>query len=242
MYRGKGVSAIIPAAGSGRRMEQAESKTWLRLGGVMMLERTLLALCEGDYLDEMIVVGQLADEARFLEVFEAVKKQRSHMGKRFPGMTFTAGGAERMDSVYRGLLQVSKTTELILVHDGARPLVTELVLKDALEGAYSTQAAVACVPSKDTVKLVVAGVVTETPDRATVYQVQTPQCFEKTLLFKAYEQAMASGVSATDDAGLVERLGVPVSVTKGSYENIKVTTPEDILIAEAIINHRDNKA
>lgn len=238
MFRNKWVSAIIPAAGSGRRMGQPESKTWLKLAGVTMLERTLLALCEGDFIDEMIVVGQASDQSRFLEVFEAVRSTRRSLAKAVPDLRFTTGGDERIDSVYRGLLEVKPQGELILVHDGARPLVTEAVIVAALEGADRFRAAVACVPAKDTVKLVVEGMVKETPDRRTVYNVQTPQCFEKALIVQAYKQAMASGVAATDDAGLVEHLGVPVKVTEGSYENIKVTTPEDVIIAEAIINNR----
>lgn len=240
MYQGKWVSAIIPAAGSGSRMGCAESKTWLKLNGKIMIERTLTALCQGDVIDEMIVVGQLADKERFEAVFKTIAEELALNERKIPRFVFSTGGKERLDSVYQGLLKVSQTSELILVHDGARPLVTKGVIESGLEAALLHGAAVACVPSKDTIKIVKGGFVSETPDRATVYNVQTPQCFEKNLILKAYEKAMSESISATDDAGLVESLGGAVKVTEGSYENIKVTTPEDVIVAEAILNSRKN--
>lgn len=241
MYQGKRVSAIIPAAGSGSRMGGAESKTWLKLDGKIMIERTLTALCQGDVIDEMIVVGQLADRERFEAVFKTLAEELALTERGIPNFVFSTGGKERLDSVYQGLLKVSQTSELILIHDGARPLVTKAIIASGLEAALLEGAAVACVPSKDTIKIAKNGFVYETPDRATVYNVQTPQCFKKQIIIEAYEKAIAEAVSATDDAGLVEKLGVAVKVTEGSYENIKVTTPEDVIVAEAILKSRENK-
>lgn len=242
MFEGKFVSAVIPAAGNGTRMGAGESKIWLKIKGKTILEQTLSALCEGDFIDEMIILGQAGEEIRFRETFGRLSEDRQRAHRHVPRFLFAQGGSERLDSVYNGLQQVSSEAALVLVHDGARPLVTEAIIREALQGAVTSGAAVACVPTKDTIKLVRNGFVTETPDRAQVFLVQTPQCFNKALIMAAYEEAKRLGVSATDDAGLVEQLGTAVRVTAGSYENIKVTTPEDLLVAEAIINSRENKA
>lgn len=237
MFCGKKVSAIVPAAGLGTRMGGKESKTWLKLAGQTMIEQTLLALCEGNHIDEVVIVGKASDQHRFEAVIESVKG-RFTKKEMLPKFLFATGGQERLDSVYNGLKSADALAQLILVHDGARPLVTEQVIVNALNAAVKHGAAVACVASKDTVKIGLKGFVKETPERSTVYNVQTPQCFRRDIIFEAYHRAALEDVKATDDAGLVERLGYPVAISEGSYDNIKVTTPEDVIVAEAILNNR----
>ncbi len=186
--------------------------------------------------------------AAFSEIFVAVppdkKDSFGRVVKEFEGaaasVRLVEGGETRQESVLNCLSEVSADIEIIAVHDAARSLLTRKILLDTLSRAMETGAAIAAVPAKDTVKLCSEnGIVTDTPDRSRVWLVQTPQCFSRELLVSAHEKARAEGsFSATDDAALVERFGAPVHVVMGSYENIKITTPEDILVCEQILKER----
>jgi 2-C-methyl-D-erythritol 4-phosphate cytidylyltransferase len=159
-------------------------------------------------------------------------------GEGAPRVRLVIGGETRQESVANCLAEVSEG-ELVAVHDAARPLLTGSIMRDVLDRAGETGAAIAAVPAKDTIKLCDRdGIVVETIDRSRAWLVQTPQCFRRDLLVGAHEAARAEGYLATDDAALVERAGVAVSVVMGSYENIKVTTPEDILVCEEILKRR----
>ena len=149
------------------------------------------------------------------------------------------GGATRADSVLAGVEEVSDRAELIAVHDGARPLVTVEVIDEAIRKAAECGAAAPAVPVKDTIKRAVDGVVAETPDRAQLFAIQTPQVFDGDLLLGALRKAVEDGAAITDDCSAVERIGMKVCLTEGSYENIKITTPADMLVAEAILHSRD---
>ena len=228
--RGPWCAAVVPAAGSSRRME-GEDKILLPLDDIPVLIHTLRALSASEYIQEIVVVtredlivpvGQLCRDCALNKVTKVL-----------------IGGATRADSVLVGVEEVSGRAELIAVHDGARPLVTVEVIDAAIRKAAECGAAAPAVPVKDTVKRAVGGVVVETPDRAQLFAIQTPQVFDGDMLLGALRKAVEDGASITDDCGAVERIGMKVSLTAGSYENIKITTPTDLLVAEAILRSRD---
>ncbi|OGC14694.1 2-C-methyl-D-erythritol 4-phosphate cytidylyltransferase [candidate division WOR-1 bacterium RIFOXYC2_FULL_37_10] len=212
-------TAIITAGGSGKRM--GGSKQFLALLGKPMLEWTIDAFKKCDAINEIILVV----------ASENVEKAKSY------GFKVAEGGAERTDSVRNGLALVSPDTDIVLIHDGARPLVTDKIIRSAIEGTKETGACIVGVQVKDTVKKVDSRewIVEETLDRDTLWQVQTPQAFRYDIIKKAYDNAKGN---ATDDSKLVEDLGIKVKMVMGSYENIKVTTSEDLIIAEEILRKR----
>ena len=151
-------------------------------------------------------------------------------------VSVVAGGKERQDSVWNGLQAVPADTEIVLIHDGVRPFVTEEILNDSIETAMEMGGCVAGVPAKDTIKVCnEENIAVATPDRNTLWQIQTPQTFRKELILQAYVQAKEEGFAGTDDASLAEHSGYPVKVIMGSYRNIKITTKEDLLVGEAFL-------
>ena len=151
------------------------------------------------------------------------------------------GGATRAHSVYAGIQEVSEQAKLIAIQDGARPLVTQEVLQDVILTAEKCGAAAPAVPVKDTIKRAENGVVTDTPDRSKLFAVQTPQVFEADLIRAALHKAIHEDYVITDDCSAVELLGMKVTLIAGSDENIKITTPADLILAEAILQWRDSK-
>lgn len=225
---GNSCTAVVADAGSSRRM--GSDKLLLPLGEIPVLIRTLRALENCGEITEIIVVtredlivpiGQLCKDAALDKVTKVV-----------------VGGATRTDSVLAGVREAEGKAQLIAIHDAARPLVTEEVIIQAIEMARVRGAAAPAVPVKDTLKRAVDGVVVNTPDRAELFAVQTPQVFEHGLILGALEKAVADGVELTDDCAAVERLGMSVCLAPGSYENIKLTTPEDVAVAESILERR----
>lgn len=224
-------SAVVPAAGSGTRMG-GQDKLLLPLGDFPVLVHTLRALDESACIQEIVVVtrqdlivpiGQLCKDYAFSKVTKVV-----------------LGGATRTESVLAGVREVSERASLIAIHDGARPLVTTPIIDAAVLRAEECGAAAPAVPVKDTIKVAENGVVKSTPDRATLFAIQTPQVFMAELILGALTKAVQDGASPTDDCAAVERLGIPVALTEGSDENIKITTPTDLLVAEGILSGRDS--
>ena len=229
--QGPRCAAVVPAAGSSRRMG-GQDKILLPLDDIPVLMHTLRALSASERIQEIVVVtredlivpvGQLCRDCALDKVTKVL-----------------VGGATRADSVLIGVEEVSGRAELIAVHDGARPLVTVEVIDAAIRKAAECGAAAPAVPVKDTVKRALDGVVVETPDRTQLFAVQTPQVFDSDLLLGALRRAVEDGAAITDDCGAVERIGMKVCLTEGSYENIKITTPADMLMAEAILHSRDS--
>lgn len=221
-------TAVVPAAGSSTRM--GEDKLLLPLGDVPVLLRTLWVLEGCPSVTEIIVVtredlivpvSQLCKDAGLVKVTKVV-----------------VGGDTRTASVLHGLQEADPAAKLIAIHDGARPLVTVDIVEAAIARALEAGAAAPAVPVKDTVKRAVGGKVEDTPDRSELFAVQTPQVFEHGLILGALQKAEADGVSLTDDCAAVERIGMSVWLTEGSYENIKLTTPEDLAVAQAILERR----
>ena len=220
------VAAIVVAAGQGSRMGSEIPKVFLPLGGIPMVAVTIRALATVELIGEIVVV--VAPEhvpllERVLEEWGPAKTPVHH----------ALGGAERQDSVAAGLAAVSAETEIVAVHDAARPFVPPARVTAVIQAAAAEGAALLAVPSRDTVKLVDDhGLVTQTPPRQRVWLAQTPQVFRAGLLREAHARARQDGIVATDDAALVERMGRPVKVVPGEASNVKITTPADLQWAE----------
>jgi len=219
---------IIAAAGRGRRMGQEVNKQYLQLAGKPLLVHTLTRLFQYPFKELILVVAPGEEDYCREEVlipYGFLDRTR-----------IVSGGRERQDSVYNALKILSPETEMVVVHDGARPFVSREMIGDVVSFAYRFGAAIAAVPVKDTIKKVnEEGFVVDTPSRETLWSVQTPQAFLFPLILDAYQKAEQSGFKGTDDASLIEEEGKPVKIVKGSYNNIKVTTPDDLAVAEAFL-------
>lgn len=226
-------AAIIPAAGSGERMGGSIKKPYIILHGMPLLAHTLRVFADAPDIAELIVTVSPGQE----DYCRALVVKGCAIAKP---VTVVAGGDRRQDSVRKGLAAVSGSADLVMIHDGARPFVTVQMICDALEITAHKRATTMAVPVKDTVTLVAkdTAVIEQTLERDRLYLIQTPQTFERELICDAHRRAFEEGFAGTDDASLVERLGVPVSVIMGSYDNIKITTQEDLLFAEAILHRR----
>ena len=221
------VSCIIAAAGKGSRMQADYNKIFLEFAGKPVLAHTLCVFQSCPAIDEIIIVTSECDLLGCRDIAEefGISKLR----------TITLGGALRQDSVRNALKEVSENTDIVLIHDAARPLVTHRVIEDVIENVILCKAAAPGVPCKNTLKLADAeGFIKDTPDRSFMYEIQTPQGFRRDLIVKAHETALSEGIIATDDCFLVERLGTRVKISEGDYRNLKITTPEDLAIAELL--------
>lgn len=223
-------AAVVPAAGSAARME-GQDKILTILGDYPVLVHTLRALNDSALVQEIVVVtrgdlivpvGQICRDFAFGKVTKVI-----------------VGGDTRTASVLAGAREVSGEAELIAIHDGARPLVPPEVVDAAILRAAECGAAAPAVPVKDTVKRASGALVEATLDRDSLFAVQTPQVFQADLIRGALQKALDDGAAVTDDCAAVERIGMTVALTEGSYENIKITTPTDLLIAEAILSGRE---
>lgn len=222
-------SAVVVAAGSARRMEGID-KVLTPLGELPVLVHTLSAFQDCPEVEEVIVVTR---EDLLVEVSRLCKDYALDKVRKV-----IVGGAERIHSVQAGLRETDPDAELIAIHDGARPLVTGAVIREAIASARKSGAAAPCVPVVDTIKRWEDGLGVETVDRSSLRAVQTPQVFEAGLIRAATQKALEDGELLTDDCGAVERLGKKVTLTRGSRENIKITTPLDLVLGEAILNAR----
>ncbi len=221
------ISMVVAAAGQGRRMGAGQNKLLLELAGEPILVHTLTRLQASPLIAEIVLVASPEEITIWTD--------RWGLPQRFPKLTqVVAGGRERQDSVFQGLEAVSPEWQWVGVHDGARPFVADQELVDVIRAAQSSQAALLAVPVKETIKRVGQGKVLATLERSSLWAAQTPQVFARPLIMAAYQAAARDGYCGTDDASLVERLGVEVTVVPGSYRNIKITTPEDLRVAEML--------
>lgn len=228
-------SAVVVAAGNGSRMRIHENKNFYNINGKPILAYTLKAIIEAG-VEEIILVTNRNDITRCREIVDEYG---------FEGVEIVPGGSQRYDSAEAGLSRVTKS--YVLIHDGARPLVTHDIIRRCMEGAYKYDACIAAVPVKDTIKMqspvMEAGDnprIQATPQRSLLWQAQTPQAFKTDLIREAYWKAYESNAidRMTDDSQTVERMGRFVYLTEGDYTNIKITEMNDVLFAEAIINKR----
>ena len=225
--------AVIAAGGMAQRM-QGVNKQILKIDGVPVLVRSIRALAAIPEIWEMVVVARP-------ELFEQLEgwKQEYHL----PDFRLTAGGDTRQQSVLNGVGCLSEQVEYVVIHDGARPFADRQLIDRCLQSAVEYQAATAAVPVKDTIKQAADdGSIAATPDRSRLYLTQTPQIFHAQLYRRAAEQAQAEGLDFTDDCQLMEHLGHRVWLAQGDYRNIKITTPEDIVIAQAIAESMEGEA
>ena len=225
-------TAIVLAAGQGKRMHSRIQKQFLEIGGKPILYYSMKCFQESPLIRDIILVtGE--DMISYCQREIVEKYGFTKVSK------VTAGGKERYDSVYAGLL-CCQDTDYVYIHDGARPFVTEEMIQRGYEAVKRTNACVMGMPSKDTVKLAdPSGYIKETPDRKIVWNIQTPQIFSYELIRGAYESIRQKDMSnVTDDAMVVEQeTGTKILLVEGSYQNIKITTPEDLAVAEAFLRY-----
>ena len=222
------VTAIFPAAGASRRMGGGVNKNFLKLMSEPILIRTLKTFSQVERVNFLIVVVAAQE-------VETVEKLLS-AEKNLKPWRVVVGGSERQYSIANGLKLLPDAAQIILVHDAARPLISARIINEVIDVAEKFGGAIAAVPSKDTIKVVDAeGFVRYTPPRRELVSVQTPQGFRREILLRAYAQAETENFLGTDDASLVERLGAKIKIVTGSYDNIKITTPEDLSVAESFL-------
>lgn len=227
------VSAVIVAGGKGRRMGLAINKVYYKLEGKEILAHTLAAFEECEDIDEIVVVTGETDIERCRDM---VRRDGIHKVR-----AVTAGGAERSDSVYNGLGLTQG--DIVAIHDGARCLITPEEISDAIADAKKYGAAALGVTVKDTLKSIDEnGMITGTIDREKTVQIQTPQVFKRDEIMRLHEAARRDGLRVTDDCSIFEYYGKEIKVTRGSYENIKITTPEDISAGERILMLRRERS
>lgn len=225
------LGVVIVAAGKGSRMQTSISKQFIPLLGKPILAHTIQVFEQMEQISEVVVVTGAADLERVYAYCEHYKWKKIK--------SVVPGGTDRQASVYRGLQEISEQVEWVFIHDGVRPLITPQAIMRCLEGARKTGAAVLAVPVKDTIKQVnKAGEITATPNRSSLRAIQTPQVFRRTLIIEAHREAIKNDKKGTDDASLAEYMGHTVVVVEGDYCNLKITTPEDLIVAEHLLKNR----
>lgn len=223
--------ALIPAAGMGKRMGASVNKQYLQLDGLPIVARTIAVFEQSPHIEAIyLVIPQ--DEISYCRehVVEACGFRKI--------VEIVPGGRERQNSVLNGLRAMRShlaDDDVVVIHDGVRPLVTPELLRESIEVACVNDGALVAVPVKDTIKTVRNGVVIDTPERDSLWQAQTPQSFRYVTIYDAHLAAERDGFIGTDDASLVERSGGAVRIVRGDYRNIKITTPEDLVLAESFL-------
>lgn len=221
-------AVIITAAGSGKRMGGGVPKQYGRLGGMSILARSVKVFADLKEVGQIFIVTNK-------DYMDHCRAELDNLGLMPKVAGILPGGRERQDSIYEAVRRLPEDVDLVLVHDGVRPFVTADVIRRTIEAATAHGAAAAAVPVKDTVKVAEEGCFTQTLDRRALYSMQTPQGFRRELLAHAYEEAYRKNFYGTDDAVLVENTGEKVYLVKGDYNNIKITTMEDLVFGEAIL-------
>lgn len=218
--------ALFPAAGRGRRVGANKNKILLNLAGEPVLLHTLRKFAKSKMADYFIII---VAEHEIEEVSELLKNEN------LPPYKIIAGGSERQYSVENGLKALPMNTDIVLVHDAARPFVSVGTIEKVVDTAKKYGAAIAAVPEKNTVKVVKNGIVAATPERENLWAATTPQGFKSEILINAYEKAREDNFLGTDDASLAERIDVPVHIAEDTYDNFKITSKSDLKIAEFIM-------
>jgi 2-C-methyl-D-erythritol 4-phosphate cytidylyltransferase len=222
--------AIVVAGGSGKRMLHDRPKQYVPLAGIPILARTLIPFEKAPSIDRIILV--VPDDDRKYVKDEIIDGYRITKVKQVQ-----VGGEARQDSVRKGLEVLDDGDDIVLIHDGVRPFVTQDLIERSIGEAVRSGAVIPVVPAADTVKVVGEdGSIRDTPDRTDLRLAQTPQAFKREIILEAFESACRDGFYGTDDASLVERMGIPVRTIPGLPYNIKITTPEDLLIGEFLLN------
>ena len=223
---------VIVAAGTGSRMNMGINKQFIKLKGKEIIAYTIEKFYNNSNIEDIVVVVK-EDEAEFFDK-EIIEKYN------FKNIKIAYGGKERQDSVYNGLKLLDKKCDVVLIHDGARPFVSDKIIDNSIEKVKEHKAIVVGVPVKDTIKVIDNDKnIVDTPNRSVLWAVQTPQTFSYKILIDAYEDAFKNSFYGTDDAMLVERIGYKVKMIEGSYNNIKITTQEDLNVSSQLLNIQD---
>lgn len=223
---------VIVAAGTGSRMNMGINKQFIKLEGKEIIAYTIEKFYNNSNIEDIVVVVK-EDESEFFKK-EILDKYN------FKNIKIAYGGKERQDSVYNGLKSLDKKCDIVLIHDGARPFVSDKIIDNCIEEVKEHKAIVVGVPVKDTIKVIDNDKnIVDTPNRSVLWAVQTPQTFDYNILLDAYKDAFKSGFYGTDDAMLVERIGYKVKMVEGSYNNIKITTKEDLSVGSQILKIQD---
>jgi 2-C-methyl-D-erythritol 4-phosphate cytidylyltransferase len=223
-------TAIVPAAGSGSRLKSGTNKVFLPVGGRPILIRVLEILDTAWAIDEVIVVIKDGDKAEALALIEKYGIRKA--GK------IARGGLTRQESVFNALKLIEDRESVVLIHDAARPFLSQELIISSLQSLDGCDGVVCAVGLKDTIKEVRDGFVVKTLDRDALAAVQTPQAFRVRTVFDAYERAADDGLNFTDDTSAVEHYGGRIKIIPGDYKNIKITTPEDIVLADYLLSGR----
>jgi 2-C-methyl-D-erythritol 4-phosphate cytidylyltransferase len=231
----KKTSAIITAAGHGRRMGKGRKKQFLMLGENPVIVYTLQTFEKSDSINEIILV--VPDDG-----IDYCKQEIVNSYKFTKVKKIVTGGEKRQESVFNGLKSVSREMDLVAVHDGVRPFLSKPILENSIKKAKEKGSVVVAIPVKDTLmKISDQGMVVGGQNRDSIWRIQTPQVFKKKILISAFEKALKDNFCGTDESTLVARLGIPVYVVNGSELNIKITTPEDIDLGESIMMAQSKK-
>lgn len=223
---------VIVAAGTGSRMNMGINKQFIKLEGKEIIAYTIEKFYNNSNIEDIVVVVK-EDESDFFKK-EILDKYN------FKNIKIAYGGKERQDSVYNGLKLLDKKCHFVLIHDGARPFVSDKIIDNCIKEAKNHKAVVVGVPVKDTIKVIDKDkYIVDTPNRSVLWAVQTPQTFDYNILIDSYKDAFKNGFYGTDDAMLVERIGYKVKMVEGSYNNIKITTQEDLNIGSQILSVQD---
>jgi len=234
MYENYFVSVIVAAAGMSNRMGSKINKQFIAIDNKPILAHTLEKFEKCKYVDEVIVVSK-EEEVEYCKK-EIVKKYGFKKVKNI-----VKGGKERQDSVYNGILALDEKSQIVLTHDGARPFIRTEIIEKGIQGVLEYGACVVGVPVKDTIKAINSDdEVHHTPKRSLLWAAQSPQCFWTDLLKKGYDLAIKEDILGTDDSSLVEKTGHTIKMIMGSYDNIKITTPEDLIIADSFLKNRES--
>jgi 2-C-methyl-D-erythritol 4-phosphate cytidylyltransferase len=227
------ISAIIVAGGKGIRMGQDINKQFIKLKDKEVLALTIEAFSKVEVVDEIIVV--ISEEEKEFCIKHIIDKYKFNKVKKV-----VAGGKERQESVYNGLINCNKNCEIVLIHDGARPFVTSKMIEESVACAKVFGACTVGIPVKDTIKVITTdNMIASTLKRDELFAVQTPQTFDYKLILEAHEYARNNNLVGTDDTVLIEMMDRNVKVVLGSYLNIKLTTPEDLIFGRAILENKE---
>jgi 2-C-methyl-D-erythritol 4-phosphate cytidylyltransferase len=223
------VSAVIPVAGQGKRFSSDVPKQYLEIDGQSIIAITVKKILSVSDDIKGVVVAQQTEIERTIRILSEIDGFKENF-------RVVQGGKERQDSVYNGLMHVDPNSEIVIVHDGVRPLISREIILESIRVAKKMGACIAAVPVKDTIKRTQESIIAETLSRIDLWHAQTPQTFKYSIIFQAHQKAKADKFYGTDEASLVERMGYPVSIIDGDYNNIKITTVEDLKIVQMILN------
>jgi 2-C-methyl-D-erythritol 4-phosphate cytidylyltransferase len=230
MLEGKKIGVVIPAAGHGTRMGGSQIKQFLTIGGKPIVVHTIENFQQSKEVDDIVLAAHHDFESELRSLVSEYNLSKVRRVVR--------GGKERQDSVWNGLLAIKDyNPDIVLIHDAVRPFISHQLILESIQAAIVYEAAIVAVKPKDTVKMSVQnGFINQTPQRDNLWLAQTPQAFHFSLIMKAFKKAIDDGFYGTDDAALVERISLSVKIIEGTYDNIKITTPDDLTVAEGILS------